>query len=133
MVTGQAAIASKMPMKSSRWNGSRRSSAFFRRLDVVGQDHLAHVGIRSSPKNMCSVRHRPIPSAPNSRALAASAGVSALVRTLSVRDLSAHAMSVAKSPRSSGSTGGTLADHHVAGGAVDRDELALARPPRARP
>ena len=36
---------------------------------------------RSSPKNMCSVRHSPMPSAPNSRALRASSGVSALVRT----------------------------------------------------
>ena len=31
-------------------------------------------GSRSSPKNMCSVRQRPMPSAPNSRALAASLG-----------------------------------------------------------
>ena len=30
---------------------------------------------------MCSVRHRPMPSAPNSRAVCASSGVSALVRT----------------------------------------------------
>jgi hypothetical protein len=37
--------------------------------------------IRSASKNMCSVRHRPIPSAPNSRARLLSAGESALVRT----------------------------------------------------
>ena len=43
--------------------------------------------IRWPSKNMCSVRQRPIPSAPNSRALAASLGVSALVRTLSVAEL----------------------------------------------
>src|ERR1044072_3588717 len=47
---------------------------------------------------MCSVRQRPIPSAPNSRALAASWGVSALVRTFRVRVRAAHSMSVAKSP-----------------------------------
>ena len=38
--------------------------------------------IRSPSKNMCSVRHRPIPSAPKSRATLASCGVSALVRTV---------------------------------------------------
>ena len=54
--------------------------------------------IRFSPKNMCSVRHRPIPSAPNSRALAESLGVSALVRTLRVRTLSAHSIRVKYSP-----------------------------------
>ena len=32
-------------------------------------------GSRSSPKNMCSVRQSPMPSAPNSRAFAASSGV----------------------------------------------------------
>ena len=37
--------------------------------------------MRLSSKNMCSVRHRPMPSAPNSRAWRASRGVSALART----------------------------------------------------
>ena len=37
--------------------------------------------------NMCSVRQRPMPWAPNSRALAASSGVSALARTFSRRML----------------------------------------------
>ena len=38
-------------------------------------------GSRSSPRNMCSVRHSPIPSAPSRRALAASSPLSALART----------------------------------------------------
>ena len=38
--------------------------------------------MRSPSKNMCSVRHRPMPSAPNATAFAACSGVSALVRTL---------------------------------------------------
>ena len=59
--------------------------------------------MRSPSKNMCSVRHRPMPSAPNSRARLASAGVSAFVRILSVRYLSAHFITVAKSPESLGS------------------------------
>ena len=38
-------------------------------------------GSRSSSMNMCSVRHKPIPLAPSSRALRASSGVSALAHT----------------------------------------------------
>ena len=53
--------------------------------------------MRSVAKNMCSVRHRPMPSAPSSRALAASSGVSALARTRSLRYLSAHNSKVWKS------------------------------------
>ena len=37
---------------------------------VVGHDHRLHLGWRSAAMNMCSVRHRPMPSAPNSRARA---------------------------------------------------------------
>ncbi len=58
--------------------------------------------IRSPSKNMCSVRHRPMPSAPNSRARLASSGVSALVRTLRQRTSSAQAMSFLKSPAMAG-------------------------------
>ena len=38
--------------------------------------------MRSPSKNMCSVRVRPMPTAPNAIAFAACSGVSALVRTL---------------------------------------------------
>ena len=48
--------------------------------------------MRSPSKNMCSVRQRPMPSAPNAMALALWSGGSALVRTPSVRALSAHSM-----------------------------------------
>ena len=81
--------------------------------------------MRSPSKNMCSVRHRPMPSAPNSRARLASAGVSALVRTLSVRYLSAHFMTVAKVAGQLGLLRGDLADHHFAGRAVDRDDVLV--------
>ncbi len=50
--------------------------------------------------------------------------MSALVRTFSVRALSAHVISVAKSPVIVGVDGRHLADHHVAGRAVDREEVA---------
>jgi hypothetical protein len=62
---------------------------------------------RSSAMNMCSVRHRPIPSAPNSRALAASSGVSALARTPSVRSSSAQASTVSNCSLTFGSSSGT--------------------------
>ena len=50
------------------------------------------IGSRSSARNMCSVRHSPIPSAPKRRALAASGPLSALARTAScpLRTLSAQ-------------------------------------------
>ena len=54
-------------------------------------------GMRSSAKNMCSVRHRPMPSAPNSRATLASRGMSALARTPKLpRNSSAHVISLPK-------------------------------------
>ncbi len=56
---------------------------------------------------MCSVRDRPMPSAPKRRAVRASSGVSALARTFMVRIASAQPISVAKSPESSGCTVGT--------------------------
>src|SRR3979409_1015596 len=49
-------------------------------------------GNSKSVKNMCSVRQRPMPWAPNSRALRASCGVSALVRMPRRRRLSPHFM-----------------------------------------
>src|SRR5207245_1937905 len=51
-----------------------------------------------SPRNMCSVRHRPIPSAPKERARAESSGVSALVRTRRRRNWSAYPRTLAKCP-----------------------------------
>ena len=54
--------------------------------------------------NMCSVRQRPMPSAPNSRALAASSGVSAFARTRSRRSSSAQSRIV---PKFSSIAGGT--------------------------
>ena len=58
--------------------------------------------ILSPSKNMCSVRQRPMPSAPNERAVRASVGVSALARTFMRRTASAHSMILPKSPESSG-------------------------------
>ena len=52
--------------------------------------------IRSASKNICSVRHKPMPSAPNSRATLESSIVSAFVRTTILRSASAHSIKVAK-------------------------------------
>ena len=56
---------------------------------------------------MCSVRQSPIPSAPNSRALAASSGLSAFARTRSRRIPSAHSSTAEKSSLICGGTSGT--------------------------
>ena len=108
IVTGSPAIASNSPTKSDFWNGSILASAFFRPASSEARIISRTATMRSSPKNMCSVRHSPMPSAPNSRALAASAGVSALARIFSFRVLSAHDIKVAKSPVIVGATVGTL-------------------------
>ena len=59
----------------------------------------ARSGRRSSARNMCSVRQRPMPSAPKSRATLASSPVSALARTASLpfRTLSAQVRMVVNS------------------------------------
>ena len=53
-------------------------------------------GRRSSSKNMCSVRQRPMPVAPKARATRASWGVSALARTFKRRSRSAQSRSLRK-------------------------------------
>ncbi len=82
--------------------------------------------MRSASKNMCSVRQRPMPSAPNERAWRASRGVSALARTLRRRIPSAQPMSVAKCPDKFRLTHrrGALQDETAA--AVDGDHVAFA-------
>ena len=55
-------------MKSSRWNGRSFSSAARRVAWSAAMIISRTIGMRSAAKNMCSVRTRPMPSAPNSRA-----------------------------------------------------------------
>ncbi len=87
---------SKMPSKSACWNGSSLSSASRRSSSDEARIIACTSGSRSSAMNMCSVRQRPMPSAPNSRAFAASSGVSAFARTRRRRDASAQPSSVSK-------------------------------------
>ena len=75
---------------------------------------------------MCSVRQRPIPSAPNSRARAASSGVSAFARTFRRRSCvgpAEHRLEVLVQLRRHERH---LADEDAAGAAVDRDHVAFA-------
>ena len=107
MVTGYCAMAVKIPMKSSRWKGSRRSTAFLRSCSSLAMIISRTIAMRSSLKNMCSVRTRPMPTAPNSRALMASAGVSALARTAWSRAPAPSRGSCWNSSDSLGSTSGS--------------------------
>ena len=101
MVTGSPSISRNRPMKSERCIGSSFFSAARRSFSLFARIMARMWEMRLGAKNMCSVRHNPIPSAPNARACLASGGTSALARTPSLRNGSAQDMSV----RSSGSSG----------------------------
>ena len=93
--------------KSDFWNGAIFASAARRPASSSARIISRTAAMRASSKNICSVRHRPMPSAPKPRAVLASSGVSALARTRRRRTLAAQAISVWKSPVSSGSIIGT--------------------------
>ena len=102
MVTGRLPMILNNSTKSARCIGKSLASAA-RRAFSSGARIISRIApMRFSSKNMCSVRQSPMPSAPNSMAARASLGVSALARTLSLRAASAHCISVANSPASSG-------------------------------
>ena len=96
-MTGKPSITLNNSRMSSRWN-SNNMSKYLRRSSLVSDKIIPRIlSMRSAAKNICSVRHRPIPSAPSSLALAASSGVSAFALTLSLRCLSAQDKSIWKS------------------------------------
>jgi pyruvate, orthophosphate dikinase len=74
IITGRPVMASNRPSKSLRWNGSSSSRAAVRSSLVLAMIMRCTIGRRLCSKNMCSVRHRPIPWAPNARARCASRG-----------------------------------------------------------
>ena len=88
MFTGSPSIASSNSVKSLRCNGNSASRAAVRSSTVPARITRS-ISERRSPRNMCSVRHRPIPSAPSLRARAASSAVSAFDRIASRRRTSA--------------------------------------------
>ena len=85
------------------------------------------IGSRSSAMNMCSVRQRPMPSAPFARARSASTGVSRVRVHAEHPELVGPARGPGRgrgsAPARRASTG---AEDHVAGGPVDRDHVSLA-------
>mmetsp|Transcript_37509 Transcript_37509/g.71878 ORF Transcript_37509/g.71878 Transcript_37509/m.71878 type:complete len:229 (+) Transcript_37509:971-1657(+) len=88
-----------MPSKSDRWNGRISARASSRVFLSPAMIILRTARRRSSdPKNMCSLRTRPMPSAPLALATAASSGVSAFVNTLMSRASSTQLMNSPKSP-----------------------------------
>ena len=91
-VTGKPLIALRIDTKSSVCTLRNSSKADASSAGVLAKIMRRTTGKRSGAKNMCSVRHRPIPSAPYSRALVASSSVSAFARTASLplRISSAH-------------------------------------------
>ncbi len=101
IVTGRPSIAANRPAKSFSCSGRRRSIAACRASSVSARITSAISGWRS-PRNWCSVRHSPMPSAPNSTACRASSGVSALARTPRRRWSSAHARTWRKSSPTTG-------------------------------
>ena len=91
--------------------------------------------MRSSLKNMCSVRTRPMPTAPNSRALLASAGVSALARTAVVARSCAQPRIFRNSSDSLGSTSGrapTITSPVAPFSVITWPSRTTARPARKR-
>ena len=91
IVTGRPSMASRISTKSPRCSGSRASSACWRPSSVSARIRSS-TSWRRSPRNMCSVRTRPTPPAPNRRARAQSGPVSALACTPRRRLASACAM-----------------------------------------
>ena len=89
-------------LKSFFWKGKILAKAALRSSLDFDKIICLTYKILSSSKNMCSVLHKPIPSAPNSRATFVSNGVSAFVLTCIFLILSAQDMIVEKSPEMSG-------------------------------
>ena len=85
-------------LKSLFWNGINSFNALVLSSDVSERIIFLIFGILSSSKNMCSVLHNPIPSAPNSMAFLVSFGLSAFVLIPSVLYLSAKDIILPKSP-----------------------------------
>ena len=102
IVTGKPLIIEKISLKSFFWNGKILFNASHRSsLDLDNIICLTYK-ILSSSKNICSVLHKPIPSAPNSLATFVSRGVSAFVLTFILLVLSAQDIIFEKSPEISG-------------------------------
>ena len=106
-MTGYPSIALKIPTKSSFCITFSLSSAATRSSRDSATTSRCITGRRSVAMNMCSVRQRPMPLAPNSRARLASSGVSALAQTSCPAASSAQPSSLLKSSEKVASVSGT--------------------------
>ena len=84
-------MTSSISRKSCFCSFSSSLKAAWRSSDSGAERIARSTSGRRSPRNMCSVRHRPMPSAPKAMARVESRGVSALARTCRRRTLSAWA------------------------------------------
>mmetsp|Transcript_16056 Transcript_16056/g.37939 ORF Transcript_16056/g.37939 Transcript_16056/m.37939 type:complete len:239 (+) Transcript_16056:21-737(+) len=109
MVTGSPLMMSKSSTMSSRCMKSSLCRASLRSRSSEAKIICRMATMRRPPKNMCSVRTRPKPSAPNSLAWRVSAMVSALARTCMLRNSSVHFMSVWNCFPSTEDVGGRVA------------------------
>ena len=100
-------MALNSPSKCSRCSSSNLSRALPRSSSLSAMIMACILAWCSVPRKMCSLRQSPMPSAPNSRALPASSGVSAFARTPRVRRSSAQASTCSKLSLTSGSSSGT--------------------------
>ena len=107
-VTGRPYIILNISIKSFFWWGKSFSKALALSSWVFDKIISLTDKILSSSKNICSVLHRPIPSAPKSLAVLVSSGVSELVLIFNFLILSAQFINFEKSPEISGFTVGTV-------------------------
>ena len=117
-------MISNSSTKSARCIGSSFASAARRACSSSARIISRTVRMRVSSKNMCSVRHSPMPSPPNLMAVRASSGVSALTRIAELAERVGPAHQRAEF------AGHLRLDHrhppgqHLAQRAVDGDDVA---------
>ncbi len=130
-----------MPAKSSRWYGRSLASAAFRASSVSARIISRIASMRSPSKNMCSVRQRPMPTAPNAMRvprLLGRVGVGAhvharrlvaplhqLLEVLELLGLLRGLVAVDQAGDDLGRRGLDLAGVDLAGRAVDRHPVAF--------
>ena len=101
--------------------GERRAPSRFVSARIISRTAT----MRSPSKNMCSVRQRPMPSAPKLRAARASAGVSALARTFIRLDAIRPAHQGREIAGHFGLHHRRCAPHDLSGAAVNGEDVAF--------
>ena len=129
MVTGRPSRASYMRLEVALLHGLELGQSGLSRCSTVSEQIISRMAaMRSASKNMCSVRHRPMPSAPNLHGLRGVVGGIGVGADLQTAILVGPAHDAAELAADGGVDGGDGAVVDVAGGAVDGD----ASRPRGR-